>query len=57
MLILYRDCLSYGTKLSFKGCGVLRLMDDKIAEEWGYSDSVVLLQQAGIAFKSEWLEQ
>ena len=46
-----------GTELSFKGCGVLRLVDGKIAEEWGYSDSVALLQQAGIAFKSEWLEQ
>jgi len=49
--------VSIGTKLSFKGCGVLRLMDGKIAEEWGYSDSVALLQQAGIASKSEWLEQ
>ncbi len=49
--------VSIGTKLSFKGCGVLRLVDGKIAEEWGYSDSVALLPQAGIAFKSEWLEQ
>jgi predicted ester cyclase len=46
-----------GTRLSSRGCGVLRLVDGKIAEEWGYSDSVAMLQQAGIAVKSEWLEQ
>ena len=44
-----------GTRLSFKGCGVLRLVDGKIAEELGYSDSMVI--PAGIAVKSEWLEQ
>lgn len=47
--------VSIGTKLSFKGCGVLRLVDGKIAEEWGYSDSIVM--PMGIAFRSEWIEQ
>jgi hypothetical protein len=46
-----------GTRLSSRGCGVLRLVDGKIAEELGYYDSVTMLQQAGIAVKSEWLEQ
>jgi hypothetical protein len=48
-----------GTKLSFKGCGVLRLVDGKIAEEFGYADNIVApLQRAGIAtFMSEWVEQ
>ena len=46
-----------GTRLSSRGCGVLRLVDGKIAEELGYYDSVAMLQQAGIAVKSEWLEQ
>lgn len=47
--------VSIGTKFSFKGCGVLRLVDGKIAEEWGYSDSIIM--PMGIAFRSEWIEQ
>jgi len=46
-----------GTRLSSRGCGVLRLVDGKIAEELGYYESAAMLQQAGIAVKSEWLEQ
>ena len=48
-----------GTRLSGSGCGVLRLVDGKIAEESGYSDFVVsTLQGAGIAaFMLEWIEE
>jgi predicted ester cyclase len=37
-----------GKKIAFSGCNVAHWENDKIVEEWEYSDWLVLLQQFGV---------
>lgn len=37
-----------GRDVTLQGCGVIHLKDDKIIEEWAYSDFLGFLQQLGV---------
>ena len=47
-----------GTKYTQKGCSIARRVNDKIVEEWLYTDSLVpTLTAAGIELKTELMEE
>jgi len=37
-----------GREVTLQGCGVVHIKDDKIIEEWAYSDFLGFLQQLGV---------